>query len=532
MRFMNIWILYAALTGFYFSFYCPNSFAGSDFLQDFSLMRTASSSFDQGVLLQDVHDNNVKIIVLKGTFKQMGEQYGNLLKDDLHEFYDELYGKPNGVLYAKGLMAIGDTLYFLRYPADSHIRQLVDGVADGASFDKSAWQTTLLDHSLFFTLIASLKDKDQTKILKNYPKLLQSFKEYRKGKSFAQVIEPGCSFISYWSDNNPVVVGRNFDWFNKFVNIFSPHLTIAVFKPTEKDLNTRKPFNQVITIGYLGWLGTITAINNKGLFLELNSGLSSGGIFSKAGKPMIRPDREAYTAQLLDMMFTSNSLEQLQQKIMTTPSDASYFINIANHQEARSLEVIPYAIGKNKHNQSIYAKVRTPESDTFYGKQNLSNLLVATNTYRLEDWSTLLKDPYPKTSKTQSFERYDNLFDLGKSAKKQGAYNLKRMSNILNKSLNDKEKGVTEIAGKIELSNPDLTYYSVGYGFNNNQGGVLLVKQPNSASSSGVSPAMNWLTIPVTKLFNLNLKTINSALSPLNKLYVLLLKIVNYKMWY
>jgi hypothetical protein len=81
----------------------------------------------------------------------------------------------------------------------------------------------------------------------------------------------GCSGIAAWSDytkGGPLIFGRNYDWFDSYKE-FAKYLTATV-------LNADSGIPTAI-VTFVGVIYATTGMNAKGIFLELNNGLPSGG---------------------------------------------------------------------------------------------------------------------------------------------------------------------------------------------------------------------------------------------------------------
>jgi hypothetical protein len=175
------------------------------------------------------------IVALKGTFRQMGRQYGLILRDQLQAFYKEaaedfMIGL-NGATYAD-LLANGQANYNA-YP--QIFKDFLDGSAEtnGLGRDK-----TYILSSMFILIM-------------------------RTGS--------GCSSLSAWGDYTPdraTVVGRNLDLAAANLRRFSKYFHVVVWNPTGYAAS-------VANIDFMGSIFYQTAINSKGIFLELQNGQMS-----------------------------------------------------------------------------------------------------------------------------------------------------------------------------------------------------------------------------------------------------------------
>ncbi len=296
----------------------------------------------------------IKVLYLRGNYRQMGQQYGKLLGNDIKLFYDEItdYMKVNYNIQRKTLQKIAKSL-FESYP--ERFKQLFYGIRDSSGLP--------LDNLL----------------------IVNAFEHYIFDPSLTKESRQGCSAIAAWgqySKNNEVIFGRNYD-FGQNIKRFNKFLTITIFNPVGSG-------NQVALLTYLGTLNATTAFNNKKLFLELNNGGPSiPGLFLV--------NRISSPIELFSMMIDSSTLKQLDKELHTIKSNYSFLINIANSKIAYSYEWAPFGVKK-----------RSGASD---------GLLAATNHFVLA-WGLKLKgDPFSTIKRRKNLlkmgNEYKGKFNIG-----------------------------------------------------------------------------------------------------------------------
>lgn len=139
---------------------------------------------------------------------------------------------------------------------------------------------------------------------------------------------PKCSAAFCWGEyaSGPLVIGRNYDYSEAF-GLLKDDVAVTVYHPADGSLATA-------TIGYAGEIYAVNAINEKGIFLELNNGKPSANIKS--------PNRRITgTTALFSEMFEADELEDWDLFFNTTNCSSSYIINIADGTRARSYEWCP-----------------------------------------------------------------------------------------------------------------------------------------------------------------------------------------------
>ncbi|MFC1643795.1 C45 family autoproteolytic acyltransferase/hydrolase [Candidatus Omnitrophota bacterium] len=302
------------------------------------------ASFEGGKLYTA---GKMNILVLKGTYKQMGRQYGKLLETQLNDFYETAiegyFVKKGDIPYEemKGLANFNVS----RYP--ERFRDILQGIAEtsGMDLDKIMILDQLID-------IQTL-NKDNTK----------------------------CAAIVAWGDytgEKPLVFGRNFDYPEAYKK-FADFLMVTVYNPTDGS-------NPVAAVGYPAQIDLLTGMNNKGLFLELNDGDSSGGA-------IFYPDRLNIPIENLAWLLDSSTMTQLHTAIISTRTDYPVIINVSDASSAYSYECATFD-----------TKQRSPMQ---------KGLLVATNYFVDPSWG--IADPPDGSWKT--ITRRKNLLALGKKYK-------------------------------------------------------------------------------------------------------------------
>lgn len=232
-----------------------------------------------------VFRNGIRILDLRGSWKEMGRQYGYLATDQLHDVYEQ-YMLPNieaDSSRAPFVYEVAEKLYRY-YP--SRLKQLMEGMAETSGLT-----------------LAQLK--------------IVNVVEFS-----AAVFN--CSAMAAWNQYaaDGLVYGRNYDapGFQSLCN----DILVVVYHPSDGSL-------AMATIGYAGEIYAVNGINEKGLFLELNNGMPSAGT-------EILYDRLASTTELMTMLLDADSLDYMDAFFRTVKGFASYTIGVADAHEARSYE--------------------------------------------------------------------------------------------------------------------------------------------------------------------------------------------------
>ena len=475
-----------------------------------------SGIFVGSLYKQPIPHSNRSILIadLRGTYQDMGKEYGALLSrngallsnnndpnyDLLISFYNNLTNLP---LEHNFLMS-SLYKYILLPQSKKHIPQqemdMINGAAETSGLTPD--QLILLDKTLFFTFLSHLSTAELASAFPGVGMISEN-----------SVVPPGCSTLAVWGDytaSGDLLVGRNFDWAKSAYPAFnspnSPNmLLVTIYHPT--DAQGTRIANTVATLGYPGWFSTITGMNDKHLFLELNSGWYS----SYAINMIYDNSPQSYMDVLTNTLFTANTYADLYTAIQNSSPDMGYMIFGADgvSKKAFFAEMIPDTIpGMKFLPKTVWMRENSSKSHYAADAEiKDQNVLLATNTFRLDDgkkqvWTTktLIPWPYPDASKdpNDSFPmlRYDNLLHLAQANK--GKLDVEAMEKIFEKSINGsgENAGATEYQydpkGTKEISN---TFYTVIVDFAQN---VWHVRQTGITKGQG---GEDWVDIDLAQFF-------------------------------
>ncbi len=233
----------------------------------------------------------VSVLVMTGNYRQMGRQYGALLKDDLQAMYTTIgevfLNNPDETRKMTGdeLKTMARAL-FNRYP--QRYKEILHGMAEtsGLGMDK-----TLLVNALEW-----------------FPKI----NRLSYGK---------CSGLAVWGPytKGPVLFGRNDDDDPAFLAFARP--VVAVFKPNDGSI-------PAALINYPGVIYNATGINADGLFMELNAGNDMG----------FAMDRVSIFTTLFLYLQEYHNLGELDRAMRSTLVDISSIITVADPTRGYSYE--------------------------------------------------------------------------------------------------------------------------------------------------------------------------------------------------
>ena len=317
----------------------------------------ADQTFEQG---SKTSVNNISVVSLHGTWREMGRQYGMLMKDELHEVYD-------------------------------FVEDIIADSAENAERAESIF--ALQKAQTPYRILEFMEGASETSGLTTDQMQAVNAVERIGGL-------PKCSAVFCWGDyaSEQLVIGRNYDYSDAFAPL-KDDMVVTVYHPADGSL-------AVAAIGYAGEINTYNALNEKGIFMELNNGLPSANIKTQT-------DRIPGTTMLFSAMFEIDEPEDWELFFNTAASSSSYIINVADSRSAYSYEWCP--IGVKKGNTDL------PDG-----------LLVSTNYYVNPDW--LFNTPSDAAS-WQALTRRNNLITLCENAK--GTIDARKMQEIIETTVED-----------------------------------------------------------------------------------------------
>jgi hypothetical protein len=305
-----------------------------------------------------------KVAKVQGDWLSMGRQYGGLLGAELRAFHTEITQDlmQRGISRAEQLK----TATGFQAVYSKKLRLLMDGIAQTSGLKRD--EVLVLNCGMMLLTQAVLGDEPPS----------------------------ACSALAVWGDYTPdggMVVGRYWDIDRKSMQPYMKYLGVVVFKPAGG-----LAFANIHPVGNL-YLET--GLNSSGLFIELNNGEQSD--------PKVYEDREDSSSYLLEVLTKSRTLDQAAGMLMEKPADVSYIIQLADANEAVSVE-----------RPTFGARVR----------RGRNGLLAAYNSfvppYPL-DWRPRLQPPPPP----KQDPRYANLLALAGSKTFFGKLDPKGMMELL-----------------------------------------------------------------------------------------------------
>ena len=353
---------------------------------EFSLIKESGSGkmFNTG-------DDKIRVLQLQGSWREMGQQYGTLVKD----LVDDIYKSTVQALYDKQWTTEEEAseLFGSRVfgAASTRRQQLYRGVADGLGWPVE--KVVVLDQSGFMSF---------------YQAKLHSF--------------AGCTTLFSWGDatvDGRTYTGRNQDWGEQFVDL---PLVLTVYNPTDGS-------NAIANMNWLGWMFGMTAINDKGVYIDLHDGSAMGG-------QVVATERPSIGAAVLDFLAECDTAEDVGNRFNGSRPDICLIWDVADP----SGNCFSYETTLNE------CRRRFPEDTT----------LVAVNSFLNPDWGIHTRDTI-----SNSLKRFQNITD--RAAEAHGHIDAEKTMEIFDIRLFNEDGTFKDKGGatKPKVQDADLTNYQM-----------------------------------------------------------------------
>lgn len=233
------------------------------------------------------------VLTLKGTWREMGRQYGGLARGELRRFFAEI----SEDLARRG-MPLDEQFENARFMAatfSSDLNELLRGMVESSGLSED--EVLVLNAGIVML---------STVVLGGEP-------------------PSACSGLAVWDEYTPdgvLVFGRNWDIERESLQPYMKYLAVVVFIPDSG--------NAFANVHPLGNVYLETGMNEKGLFIELNNGAYSD--------PSYVEGAENTVSVLATALNQCSTIDEASEYLLQTPADLSYIIQIADAKECVSVE--------------------------------------------------------------------------------------------------------------------------------------------------------------------------------------------------
>lgn len=247
------------------------------------------------------------VLALNGTWREMGRQYGGLVKDELRRFYDDI----SADVVARGMdyNAQLENAKGLASTLSSNLNELLKGVAETSGLSDD--EVLILNAGIF-----------------NLSYLVMGGE-----------LTSACSGLAVWDKYTPdgtLIFGRNWDIEREPMVKYMKYLSVAVFNPDSG--------NSFANVHPLGNVYLETGMNDKGIFIELNNGsLSDPGYIE---------NRENSVSVLVTALNQCNTIDEASKYLLDVPADLAYALQVADAKECVSVERATFGARVRKSGQN------------------------------------------------------------------------------------------------------------------------------------------------------------------------------------
>jgi hypothetical protein len=328
------------------------------------------------------------VVVLNGSYREMGRQYGGLLGPQIKSMYEETL---NTTPLVSAILNNKDDFGGTKCPGVS---------VENVTFQSFARDSFQLYPKRFQEMIIGISETSGVPVDEIY-----TINEFISYFLWWWVSDPDalshpaaepqglCTAITAWGNytgGHPLVMGRNVDLPSAVKN-FDKYITVVVFNPNDGS-------NSAATVAYAGMVGALQAFNEAGLVLECNDASSSGDI----NRPL---DRVPFMVRDVQFMFDYSTLAGLDAAMKSSRIFHPLIYNAANQSEAYCYETATFDVQR---------------------RGGIDGLLVGANHFIIPDWG---RDGVLTNSSLDSLSRHQNMTDLGNKYK--GKINSSVMMAIL-----------------------------------------------------------------------------------------------------
>lgn len=295
------------------------------------------------------YQGSVPVVVLHGSWFQMGRQYGALMREELGKVYRFACQNKEGFQYVN------------RLGGDVQNDSSVTGLRRFDEFFRGMSETSSLT-------LEQLRIVNSVEVI-YLEQVSSGMKRIFDASRCSSLAVSGNT-----AEKGRTLVGRNYDWLPEFEAI-ADTLVLSIFHPADGS-------NAVASFNWSGCIYMTTGMNSKGLYLGLNSGMFADS--------HVYPDRIHNVWMLYEALLNSDSFHGIKRFFNTTRAAASYLIMGASPAESECF---------HWHTQGLW------ESAPRNG-----DLLAASNHFATPSW---VNDPLAESPDlASSVKRRENLLSL------------------------------------------------------------------------------------------------------------------------
>jgi hypothetical protein len=246
------------------------------------------------------------VLSLNGSWRQMGRQYGGLVRDELCQFYAEITTdvEERGIDTDEQL----ENARFWASVFSTNLNELMKGIAESSGLSED--EVLILNAGMPNLSYAILQGEAPS----------------------------ACSGLAVWGRYTPdgaLVFGRNWDIDRGAMERYMKYLSIVVLNPDSG--------NSFASAHPLGNVYVETGMNDKGIFIELNNGGQSD--------PGYVEGREETASVLATVLNQCSTVDEAARRLCDIPAALSHIIQIADAKECVSVERATFGARVRKADQ-------------------------------------------------------------------------------------------------------------------------------------------------------------------------------------
>jgi hypothetical protein len=240
----------------------------------------------------------VDIVVLEGTYRQMGRQYGTLLSGKIKEFYTLLENSfvKSGLFTSEQIRNFISKPSLLGYP--KRYSEFLSGVSD----------TTGLS-------------MDSVVMVNENMSLMISARRMGGGNATS------CTSMSVWdkyTKESATITARDLDFPVFYREVAKKFTDITILKPSDGS-------NFVGGVGFAGSISFSDAMNSRGIYTQTNNGAATEGLVTYSDRPNIQ-------AEIINLLFDCDTVDAFEKRLRGLRSNYPLIIMGADQHETRYFE--------------------------------------------------------------------------------------------------------------------------------------------------------------------------------------------------
>lgn len=261
--------------------------------------------------------HGVKMLVLSGTFNEMGRQYGALLGKEINSLYDLAIDKTfiKSGLFSQQELDLFANGIFKSMPARQ--KELIRGISSASGMKQ---EKVILASNLIMVQILARK---------------------KSGGNISS-----CTSVAIWGKytvDGKVLTARDYDFPNLFRSMARDYAVIVVFKPSDGS-------NAVGGICLAGAISFTDAMSDKGIYIEGNNGSDSAGL-------IMFSSRTETSTQIMNILFDAEDSEGFNSMMNSTRFSYPFILMSADGSSVRYYEIATWDVHRRdaKNDTAIVA---------------------------------------------------------------------------------------------------------------------------------------------------------------------------------